>query len=220
MKYDTIHSLLEKNDLILLRELISNGFNVNHMDWGRLVLNTACFYMNYESVYLLIESGANVNLRNGMGHDPIYISCLKNKSIEICKLLMDAGSILDRSYNGERDSLLHIACRHSTIETTELLVSNGLDVNKRNGLGKKPIQIALDYGKDEMVNMLYRNGTDLSGMGESEINAINVIVSNHNWLRRRIIMMERFSPCMDYTSLIKKTIHGSFDIFKEIISYI
>ena len=220
MNYNNIHSCLEKNDLEGVKYFVGGNENLNIEDWGRLVLNTASFYGNYDSILILIDSGSDVNGRNYMGHDAIYVSCFKNNSLDIITLLKDHDAILDRNYNKLQNTLLHIACQYCDIEIIQFFIYNGLDPNIKNLSGHIPIQTSLIYGRDDLVFLLYKSGTDISELSYNEISIINKIVCDKNWENRRILIMERSSECLDYNSPKNRTIHGSFDIFKKILSYI
>jgi ankyrin repeat protein len=222
MAYHNIHYYIEKNDLEGVKIFVDNNKNLNIEEWGRLILNTACFYGNYDSIFIMIQSGSDVNGRNYMGHDAMYTSCFKNNALNIFQLLKDHGAILDRKYNKLNNTLLHIACQYCDIEIIKFLIYNGLDSNVQNLSGHIPIQISLMYGRDELVCFLWKYVTDISELElpYNDIYNIKKIVCDQNWKNRRIIMMERFSECLDCTSSKNRTIHGSVDIFKHILSYI
>ena len=102
----------------------------------------------------------------------------------------------------------------------EISFKYGLDLNVKNLSGHIPIQICLMYRRDDLVFTLYKSGTDISELPFNDIDLIKKIVCDKNWENRRIIIMERFSKCLDYNSSKNRTIHGSVDIFKHILSFI
>lgn len=83
----------------------------------------------------------------------------------IIKKLIDAG--LDVHYKNNSDlSLLHEAVRNNRIKGEKslayvnLLIEEGLDVNAMNVVDETPLIYAIDYNKQDLIEILLQNGAD------------------------------------------------------------
>jgi ankyrin repeat protein len=76
-----------------MKFLISKGSNVNEVKIPNkdqtTALHLACLEGNKEAVELLIQSGANVNMRDSEGFTPLFLA-IKLENLEIIKLLVQA----------------------------------------------------------------------------------------------------------------------------------
>lgn len=62
--------------------LIDAGANVNYIGWlGTTPLHVACVYFNLESIRILLEAGADFNVRNGDGKKPFELLPIEYRSI-------------------------------------------------------------------------------------------------------------------------------------------
>ena len=63
--------------------------------------------------------------------------------------------------NARRDSgstPLHRAVWRGHKQIADLLVANGADVNAKNGFGKTPLDLAIDFEKTETADLLRKHG--------------------------------------------------------------
>ncbi len=71
----------------------------------------------------LIESGADINLKNIHNNTPLHIACSKNM-IEICKILIESKADINAT-NANGDSPLDIAIYWKNYQIEFLLIQNG-----------------------------------------------------------------------------------------------
>lgn len=127
-----------------------------------------------DEVKELIEAGVDVNEKVDFGATrgitPLFCVCAfcNGNEVEIGKLLIDAGAKVDEKFEGG-SSLLHIAAQFGGGKAlTELLISNGLDVNAKLTTKDSriqdttPLHLAAGSGKVEVAEVLIENGAALN----------------------------------------------------------
>lgn len=121
------HEAVSKNDVETARRMIAAGADVNapYDDHDYSIL-TACCNGNYELVRLLIDSGADVNVRDKYESTPL-LECDPYYP-EIIKLLLDAGAQVNVRDNENNTPLLFMATT-SKPESVKLLLDAGAHVN-------------------------------------------------------------------------------------------
>jgi len=99
-------------------------------------------------VKLLIEKGANINLKDLDGWTPLIFAVNSNR-IDVVPFLIDNGADLNITANTGYTAL-HYAVRISKVNITKLLLYEGIDVNILDN-ARKP---AFDYAKTEEIKKL------------------------------------------------------------------
>lgn len=92
-------------------------------------------------VDLLIERGADVNVRSRFGSAPLQTAAF-NGHREISRLLVAKGADVNARGDGGMCAL-HQAARQSHIDVVKMLIENGADVNLRSACGMTPAMYAM-----------------------------------------------------------------------------
>jgi ankyrin repeat protein len=204
--FDTILAQLTgRKKVAVIKRLVRAGANVNAKDWhGETVLMIAADGGYSKIVELLIRHGANVNTLNNFGQTVLlYITryhrdhyCRNPKIIE---LLIQAGANVNARDHRRKTALINISSIPSTvdipasqllsfvvyypdiIESVELLIRAGANVNAKDRDNMTALLYATMTGKSKIVEILIREGaikeTD-QGLGFRALRT----VSNSDWL--------------------------------------
>jgi len=133
----------------VVKQLIDRGAKVNLLEAGRQEL-----YSNYdplimaaqkrkpEIVQLLLEAGADMEVRDEAGYTPLHLACAHNRPA-IARLLIEAGAKPATS-NQFGEIPLHWACFYGCADTVRLLLSRGADPDIKDVNGRTALTIALD----------------------------------------------------------------------------
>jgi ankyrin repeat protein len=70
--------------------------------------------------------------------------------------------------NALGDNALHCVCVWGDFEAVKLLVENGIDINQRGEHGFSPLNVAVDFGFNEIADYLIANGSDPMVLGVEE----------------------------------------------------
>nr|URM62502.1 ankyrin repeat domain containing protein [Mimivirus sp.] len=126
-------------------------------------------HSSYQTVELLLELGANINIQNNEGCTALMLACTNSGTIssnETVKLLIDRGANIETKSNFGKTALEY-AClnskRFSSTETIKLLLKKGANINLQNDSSHtilmssilqhhtcdiKTIKLLLDHGAD------------------------------------------------------------------------
>lgn len=105
---------------------------------------------DYAMVKLLIEKGANVNIRNFMGQTPFHGAT----KIEIVRLLVENGADI-HALNIYGKSRLHYSMNS---DVAKFLVPLYSDLNKINNDGLTPLDVAIEVGDKDVIDILKNAG--------------------------------------------------------------
>ena len=154
----TIGSLLCSVSIIDTKRLllfIEKGVDVNTKCNGNTLLyKIANEYGDLELAKLLIEKGADVNVRDAQGDTPLH----KSDNTKLAKLLIENGADI-KLRNNKGNTALHEAVAKNNIKTAQLLIDKGVNVNVRNNFGQTPLH-KVKYRK-EIAKLLIEKGADV-----------------------------------------------------------
>ena len=109
-----------------------------------------------ETAQLLLEHGADPNVRCGSGWESFYIALLKGHQGLVQLLLKHGADPNTRDDDGQ--TLLHVSSRYGHLKAAEGLLELGVDVNSRDNRGQSPLQIALENDNEKVAQLLLHHG--------------------------------------------------------------
>lgn len=121
---------------------------------GFTLLGLAAFFGKIDVVKILINAGADVNLRshNAMNVAPLH-SAVARGSFEILEQLLVAGAVPDIEQNNGITAL-HAAALHGNMEMAKLLISYGADPFHASSDGKSSLDYAREGEHEDMIRFL------------------------------------------------------------------
>lgn len=192
-------------------EIIKAGFNINKQDnYGNTALICACklyveddiseYTLNeyYKFVTFLLDSGADLNIKNNDHEFPLYYACC-NKNIKIIRLLLkhDAkyiNNVIEYkdeniSYEYTKNTCLTAVVEYDSIENDKETV-------------REIVEMLLAYGADPSVNnaILYTSDIYIVELFLNSKFKIDINVKNK-----------------ETTALIKASTYGKYDIVKLLL---
>jgi ankyrin repeat protein len=121
-------------------------------------LEIAIAYRNKETFHLLLENGADVNLKTAIGDTPLA-TAIKSGNLGCMRILINYGA--DPNKNGVFGAPpLLIATEENVHEAVKILLENGADPNASNDSFIFPLVIASELGYLEICNTLLDFGAD------------------------------------------------------------
>jgi hypothetical protein len=88
---------------------------------------------------LLLEAGADPNVRDAYGNSALALACKAERAVPTARLLLDAGAEPDPVRGAVP---LHRAIELGRLDLVRLLVARGADVNRKNAEGRTPLFLA------------------------------------------------------------------------------
>ena len=149
------------------KELIDSGEDLGQRDAdGYTPLHTAIALKYHDIAKYLLERGADPNSYHPHGWSAIH-TATELQDPEGLKLLLKNKANPNLTIHNEKRqendwNCLHKAASDGATEIAKILLDHGLNINSRTPDGQTPLMISLDYRKLEIMELLIKNGADLS----------------------------------------------------------
>ena len=157
----------------IVRLLLESGANINRQtkSSGFSPLHLAAKNGKSGCARVLLEFGAQVNIRDGHGKTPLQHACFNtNKDmLDMVRMLLDYGADPDipDAISHVGMTCLHIAVLYSRMELAELLLSRGASLDIKNAQGKTARSIASENGENkELFEAMFRR-SELNKVAQS-----------------------------------------------------
>lgn len=127
---------------------------------GIFPLLIAMVKRDLESVWLLLEKGANVNALTTGGYSPLIAAAELGLAEVVSSLLAKGADVHKASENGSSSLLFAAEKGHAKI--VEMLLAKGADIHTRAVNGTTPLGQAAQEGHTEIVSVLLAHGADVN----------------------------------------------------------
>jgi len=117
---------------------------------GQTPLLLALYEGHLEIGKLLLDRGADVNASDEFGRTPLLITAGKGQ-LAFARMLLDNGA---KTNIPDWLTPLHAASLYGHVKVVRLLLEHGADLRARDVQGRTPSEIASQYGKLEIVDLL------------------------------------------------------------------
>ncbi|XP_067653124.1 ankyrin-3-like [Haliotis asinina] len=136
------------------------------------ILHSACRGGNVKIVnYILKRNTLDVNSKGYEEKTPVMLAASQGKS-EVFNILTKTGadlSVIDE--NGH--NILHSACRGGNVNIVSyILIQSSLDINSKCHDGLTPVMHSASQGKNEVFDILVKNGANLS---DTDVDGSNIL---------------------------------------------
>jgi ankyrin repeat protein len=155
----TIFDAAKKGDIAALKAVLeANPDLINAPgEAGRSPLEEAIVAGQSEAARFLIESGANVNFRDGEGIAPLAYAAVMGNTV-LAALLIERGAKVDAQDTALGGTPLHMAALQDRVDVAVLLIEKGAPLNARTKDGRTPLALAIERGKRECAKLFLAQG--------------------------------------------------------------
>ena len=115
-----------------------------------------------------------VNAYGADGNTPLGLACFFGAPAAVRALLRHGADVSIAANNHMRVQPLHAAVSGRNAEAVSLLLDKGADVNARQQVGYTPLMGAAGTGREDILDMLLRNGADPSLVSEDGKTALSL----------------------------------------------
>ena len=133
-------------------------------DRGRNLICPAAMEWDVPRLRLLLEFGADVESRDGGGHNAIYRvangSGNEEEGCEAIKLLIKHGAQVNQVTGVGGMTPLHMSARRGTTKIATTLLDAGAMIDSRDKNGETPLRRAVNCGHEPMARLLISRGAN------------------------------------------------------------
>lgn len=159
--FDTLlhQAIFSGNELLLRYLIVEAAIPVNSINNFRMTPLHYAVSSGINSVSLLLNSGAYVDVQDSAGKTPLMFACSYN-NVEVTKLLLDRGAST-RTFDSSGDTCMHSATRGKCLAVLKVLLRQSRsDPNFANFLDETPLHFACASGSHTAVRFLLESGGD------------------------------------------------------------
>jgi len=176
--WDYIFSIIDKNEIKILRIICKDFRNISINYWNQNIpnkevnnyfINNQKLKFNIRFIILQYQQFDFEKLINN--NDLLFISC-QYGYLEIVKLLLENSANINKKNNNGMNSLIY-AFMYGNLEIVKLLIKNGADINDNNN--KTSLIFACNFGHLEIVKLLIKNGANTTLMLASSNGNLEII---------------------------------------------
>lgn len=174
-----LHLAVYNNDLDSVIKLLQNKHNPNAADGnGTTPLAYAVQNNNVEITNVLLDRGANINLRSGpKKRSPLHIACF-NGNFEAAENLCFKSAVIDTGdYYGLTP--LHYAVFNGDYFMTDMLLFYGANPNKANTDGNTPLHLAALHNDTGIVSLLLSKGANPNLLNLSGLSPLMIAITGN-----------------------------------------
>jgi len=198
----TLERLLKENTIPNLR-----------VPWGEEYspLHVAVCSGDSEMLDMLLQAGGDPNIPDKWGLTPLHLAARLQSCTEfdLIHRLVRASPKLD-ILDQDRRTVLHIAVRHATLESVQLLLDAGFDGNIQDKDGQTPLHYAVERGSLGIVSALLVKYANPTIANNNDQNALALSLSNNNHIITDALLKstnENGSP-YEFSELDREAAHG------------
>ncbi|XP_062566082.1 uncharacterized protein LOC134228439 [Saccostrea cucullata] len=179
--FNLFHPGVQNSDLLdIISILVNCGCELNIQDNLGLTALMGVVQRNTECTKLLLENGADVNLKDKESISALHYACLAQHHEEVVLLIEYGADINARDVAGSTP--LHYACNNFDEQTVDILLNNGADVNVRLYHWMTPLFYLLEnviFEKKKLLEDTIGNKNEGQNLTLKRTAAIGLNLLNH-----------------------------------------
>ncbi|KAF8258093.1 hypothetical protein EI94DRAFT_1193758 [Lactarius quietus] len=160
-----LHAASIVGSVDIMRWLLDHGAEVSAQSrWCSTPLHLTIPVACAEAAQVLLEHNVDINSQNDMGETPlrrVFDSSNDERIVDLVQVLLEHGAdtnIPDMHHSTILHQVSKQKSRHESLEVARLLLRYGARVDKQDGGGKTPFQVASKEGYHEMMALLSEHG--------------------------------------------------------------
>ncbi|XP_018566052.1 transient receptor potential channel pyrexia-like [Anoplophora glabripennis] len=162
--------------LKILLEVKGVNVNAKTKDKEQTALHLAAENSHAECIEVLLEKGANADIKNHMSQTPLHLAA-RAKAHLCVELLLEKGRANPNIEDCDKRTALHTAIGRTSVSSDiiDILIKYGAHVNKRDQFGYTPLHVAALNGLSQCVEMLINHGADVTTKSKCGITPLGVM---------------------------------------------
>ena len=149
--------MIGAGDYEAARSLLAEDTNVNAVDiYGDTPLAHAVMQADSKLVELLIDLGADINIRNNFDITPFVLACIEG-NIGLLRIFINKGADINQVFSYgrvRRMTPLMVASRLGNLDVVRELLQNGADANLKDSVGRVAYDYAIKNNQSAIADLL------------------------------------------------------------------
>ncbi|WP_341814526.1 ankyrin repeat domain-containing protein [Wolbachia endosymbiont (group A) of Dendrolimus pini] len=142
-------------DINEVKDLINQKANINAKDmYGWTPLHFAASRNKLSVVEFLFNNNANINAKDVYGNTPLHVAAQYSSNLEIVKFLLDKDISGINNITNNGWTPLHVAIQGNKLNTVELLLGRGADIEVRDIYNQTSLDLATRKGYLDIAGIL------------------------------------------------------------------
>ena len=161
-----LHEASARGHIDVMQWLLDHGADANARWSDHCIPLHLAAYMHLEAVQILLEHNTEINSQNDKGQTPLYKALSFNRYdpregvVDIVWRLLEHGADPNLRDN-DHSTALHEASSLGLLDVARLLLHYRENVDKKDGKGRSPFQVAVSEGHCEMTKLLLEHSAVL-----------------------------------------------------------
>lgn len=187
---------VEKDDRKKIKKYLKSGINVNAVTEDNLTaLHFAIGHGNIELMQFLVSKGADVDFSYANGFYPLEYAVVCRQKKALMYLLEQTCSL--------ETSALHYAAALGEIELLELLMQAGVEVNRRDQIGRTALHEAANCNCLNVMCLLIQSGAELDCMDYQGWTPLCLAVMRNHFVITEYLLRQGADPKVGAEDLFK-----------------
>ena len=152
----------------VVRYLLEHGIDVDAQDNTEhsTPLHVASLWGGFKVAQLLLDHGADINVRNKGGLTPLQGTLVDltddfgDHFFDTVRSLLEHGADV-HALDNDHATPLHVVSRSGSIKAARLLLKHGADVHALDNIHSTPLHFASRYGKAQVARLLLEHGANI-----------------------------------------------------------
>lgn len=156
---------IRENNLEMFEQLVINGADLSHVtnNHGNLLINAARSE-NFAIVSYLLQNGADVNVKDDLGHTAFqYIITPYDRNRELVELFLSKGADINTKDASGGKSLMFYAIESESATRIEFLKGLGADINTLDNSGRRP-----SVDDPEIIRLIIEEGANMNALDDRD----------------------------------------------------
>ena len=159
--------------------MIEKGVNIDSTDrTGRTALHLASSEGHTLVVCILIRNGANPNIRDNLGNEPLCEAIIKGHTKTSDELVLGGARLSETAQAALDMKFRHLAAA-GDLGGIKMLAETGLAIDAVDSVGRSALHIAAERGHEHVVEYLLARGADVRRRDQAGDTALS-LASRHN----------------------------------------
>ncbi|XP_016837086.1 ankyrin-1-like [Nasonia vitripennis] len=167
-------------------------------------------------VGLFLDFKANIDAVDPKGNNAISLAVELGYE-DVLDCLLKRGADTTRTYTGQNNTLLHIACKQGRQDIVKKLLLAGAPVNQLNTKHETPLHVAVKHSSLCIIHMLLTSGSNLEARDLLQLTPLHNAIMLNKTMTAKYLLSHGASTTAAVTPLIKAMEEKYFEMVKLIV---